>query len=66
MEVTKQNTSSEATACGLGIEISDNNFTSILGSCQVDTGLIRVQCNDTAFAELVKTDDEDRDYTYIN
>ena len=52
--------------CGDGVSIASNIFVDIQSSCQVDNGLVRVQCNNTAYAESVKTDDQRRDYTYIN
>jgi hypothetical protein len=49
--VTKQDESKSTSAvhngsfCGEGIEVSYNKFTSIVGTCMVDTGLVRLQCN---------------------
>jgi hypothetical protein len=50
--------------CGKGIDISYNNFTSIVGTCLVDTGLVRVQCNNTRLARLTVGDFSD--YYFIN
>ena len=50
--------------CGKGIDISYNNFTRIVGTCLTDTGIARVQCNNTQFAELVNT--VYNDYGFIN
>ena len=36
--------------CGKGIQIIANNFNQIVGTCQTDTGLVRVQCKSAAYA----------------
>ena len=37
--------------CGKGIQIIANSFTQIVGTCQTDTGLVRVQCKSVAYAK---------------
>lgn len=40
-----------SSSCGQGVEVSYNHFASVVGSCMVDTGLVRIQCNYTSDAE---------------
>lgn len=68
--ITKQDTSEEVTMvdgsnrCGAGIEVVNNTFNRIVGTFLVDTGLIRVQCNNTHFAEQSKQAQEV--YSFMN
>lgn len=46
--ITKQ---TDLDTCKQAVTISQNSFEDIYGSCQVQTGLIKVQCNSTALLD---------------
>ena len=50
--------------CGRGVQIKGNQFTRIVGTCQTDTGILRVQCNNTEFANSKEM--RTSDYRFIN